>query len=572
MKLKFKIAIFLSLTTIALLSLGSCKDKSAPSNLISENDQEAIDKFDENYFAKYNDTFIPNIDDENFKPSDLAFHTWAWQKYLHLTQSIKNNSGDRTKDNLPLFLDEESIYQITPNGERFYAIEGKDTLKYKKSELVLSAFHQAGSDHPILTSNKNFGDRQNDYTVFYSIHMNKIMYDQMVDSTNSVIQKIGDKIPEVDVDFILKKSEYKNGALELKAAWINVKAISKNIENYIVVNKVPMLKETVVKRIDKELRDKEQKIKVLKTEIAKAKGEDKNTKVKELNDLIDNPIYSPIESDYETVDVALIGLHVVGKVNGFPELLWATFEGQDLAPDNLHNLTDYNSSKRYKAKTPENLYGSKVVTSKQDFLFYKKDDLAMSGADSVIVFNPKNSKGKVEDKVFRKYPLGVSIDKLLDNHFYTHALLENALNSKASANKQIKHYYNGNIWLGEINKSISRIEDVYNQLTTSDKKLAGSPNATNVTMESFKQSTNCFSCHTGKNSFKGKYILNEKGELQNEYTKEYNSTLNVSHIYTSYFNNKLGKKLYPNTKQEEVNAVNEYIKTLNEQKLEATFK
>ena len=103
MKLKFKKGILLSISAIALLSFGSCKEKYAISKKdekslkMTENDSISLERFDKKYFSNFNKSFIPDTDNKNLWNNDTlvmskedsarAFHTWSWQKYLHLTQN-----------------------------------------------------------------------------------------------------------------------------------------------------------------------------------------------------------------------------------------------------------------------------------------------------------------------------------------------------------------------------------------------------------------------------------------------------------------------------------------------------
>ena len=66
------------------------------------------------------------------------------------------------------------------------------------------------------------------------------------------------------------------------------------------------------------------------------------------------PIYTKVEGKNEMIhswtanaDLALVGMHVVGSVKGHPEMVWATFEHVDNAP----NATYYYTNKKGKVKS-----------------------------------------------------------------------------------------------------------------------------------------------------------------------------------------------------------------------------
>ncbi|WP_326984294.1 hypothetical protein VUJ46_07110 [Chryseobacterium sp. MYb264] len=536
---KFKNWMLLSITTGTIFSLICCK-KSIDSIEMDKNDKESLEHFEKKYFSNYNKSFIPDTDDDNLWKNDTlvvtkedsarAFHTWSWQKYLHLTQNIKNSANEKNRNGLPLFLDDsKNIFQITEYGEPVHP--------ENNSPLKLFSFHQAGSDHPVLKSNINFAGISEDYTVFYSIHMNKIMHNQIVKATESAIAKVKKGIKNISNS----TEAYKNHSLELKAAWVDLNAIPKDKQkNYLIVNNVQQINRVYLKRIDSLIR----------------KNDYRNVNV-----ILNNP------SNYQTISaVALIGLHIVGKVEGFPEMLWATFEGQDLAPDNLNNLTDLNSKQRHGFKSNINDSQS-IAKTETDFLFFKKGELNAKDSLDAIEFDTSTKKGKIADKAYRKYPLGISqkYDNPNNSEYKRHADLANELNKKALHKSEIKQYYNGNIWLAMLNSKESRNVDVYQQFKTENLKLAGSPNATNSTMETYHQNTTCFSCHTISN-----FSLDSTKDVQ------YQTLLNVSHIYTAYFANAYRKK--DQSKENillninNIQSLNELIKTQNEQKLEATFK
>lgn len=536
MKLKFKNLMLLSITTSTIFSLICCKKSIEPIEM-NKNDKVSLEHFEKKYFSNYNKSFIPDTDDDNLWKNDTlvvtkedsarAFHTWSWQKYLHLTQNIKDSKNQKTLDGLPLFLDDsKNIFQITEYGEPV------------NSPFKLFAFHQAGSDHPVLKSNTDFAGISDEYTVFYSIHMNKTMHDQMVKATDSAIEKVKKGIKNISDS----TEVYNNSSLELKAAWVDLNAIPKDKQkNYLIVHNVPQIKKDYLNKIDYFTR----------------KNDYTN-----VNLIINDPL------NYQNVPaVALIGLHIVGKVEGFPEMLWATFEGQDLAPDNLNNLTDLNSKQRHGFKS--NTSNSQpIAKTETDFLFFKKGELGAKDSLNAIKFDTLTKKGKIADKAYRKYPLGISqkkYDHPNNSEYRRHADLANELNKKALKKSEIKQYYNGNIWLAMLNSKESRNVDVYQQFNKGNLKLAGSPNATNITMETYHQNTTCFSCHGITN-----FSLDPKKDIQ------YKTLLNISHIYGAYFAEAYRKK----DKQKNnillninnITSFNEFIKTQNEQKLEATFK
>lgn len=522
MKLKFKKGILLSFSAIALLNLSSCKEKKTITGSISDNDQKSINYFDQKYFAKYNVKFIKDTDDSDLWKNDIAvetendstraFHTWAWQKYLHLTQNIKYEGGEKTKDGLPLFLDDDNIHQISLNegADKNVHIEKYNT---QDANLKLVLKEQAMS-HAILKTNPAFSieNLKDGATVYYSIHMNQIMID---DITKSVEKKVKYFIEHTEAKSEIDSTEsYTNGALELKAAWVNIKAIPVDLQkDYLIINNV----------------------------------------------------LTP--ESKEQVSVALIGLHIVGMVKGFPELLWTTFEGKHLAPDNMHNLTDILSIGQYKE-----IDSKLVAKSDHDWMFYRKGKTTIENADNVITYKKVTSDTSYDKQVYRKYPLSIDVKHFSDTSktsqgFVKHANLMNAMNKKGITHNNIKMTYNGNIWLIPGNKFKNLLAVQFTESHEENNKyIAGSPNAVNITMETYGQNTQCFSCHGGTKGVSG--LKRGKYSVQ--------TIMNTSHIYQDYLAGRIGyqdkvansTQLQSNKKVESIIDYIERIKKAEEDKVQ----
>ncbi|WP_394772778.1 hypothetical protein [Flavobacterium sp.] len=200
--------------------------------------------------------------------TNCIFHQWSWQKFLWLTKPLENGN--------PLFLD--SLHIVTPE---MAPVSPQLGLK-----LVLSSINQAGFEG-VLVSNPKFvpGKKAGD-TVYYSIHMNNILYDKAV---LAAAQINGGKVPPTNLE------TFPVGSFELKVSWITTDAIPKEkIADYFVT----------------------------KAAVLNSKGK------------------------YVSKSVALLGMHVVGVVKNHPEFIWATFEHKDMAPiydlknDNVDSATE----------------------------------------------------------------------------------------------------------------------------------------------------------------------------------------------------------------------------------------
>lgn len=185
--------------------------------------------------------------------TNCIFHQWSWQKFLWLTKPVNGQ---------PLFLD--SLDVVSP--------EMAPVAPQLGLKLVLSSINQAGPEG-ILVSNPKFvpGKKAGD-TVYYSIHMNKILFDKAVHAASDINSG---KTPYSNLE------TFPVGSLELKVSWISTDAIPKSkIADYFVT----------------------------KAAVKNGKGQ------------------------YVAKSMALLGMHVVGVVKNHPEFIWATFEHKGMAP------------------------------------------------------------------------------------------------------------------------------------------------------------------------------------------------------------------------------------------------
>jgi hypothetical protein len=183
--------------------------------------------------------------------TNCDFHQWSWQKFLWLTKPMVNGN--------PLFLD--SLDVVSPQLE--------DVAPQLGLKLVLSSINQAGSGG-VLISNAKYNNVAD--TVFYSIHVNKLLKDKAI---TAALQINNGTLP------VANSETFPVGALELKVSWISIDAIPKQQQaNYFVT----------------------------KAAVVNKSGE------------------------YVQKTVALLGMHVVGIVKNHPEFIWATFEHNDMAP------------------------------------------------------------------------------------------------------------------------------------------------------------------------------------------------------------------------------------------------
>jgi len=190
--------------------------------------------------------------------TNCDFHQWSWQKFLWLTKPMVNGN--------PLFLD--SLDVVSPQLE--------DVAPQLGLKLVLSSINQAGSGG-VLISNATYNNVAD--TVFYSIHVNKLLKDKAI---TAALQINNGTLPVSNLE------TFPVGALELKVSWISIDAIPKQQQKDYFVTQAAVVNK---------------------------------------------------KGTYVQKTVALLGMHVVGIVKNHPEFIWATFEHNDMAPvyDNKNN-------------------------------------------------------------------------------------------------------------------------------------------------------------------------------------------------------------------------------------------
>lgn len=215
--------------------------------------------------------------------TNCDFHQWSWQKFLWVTKPLPSGN--------PFFLD--SLDLVSP--------EMEDVAPQLGIKLVLSSINQAGS-RGVLRSNPKFNNTAD--TVYYSIHINKLLKDKAVLAASLINSG---KLPVSNLE------TFPVGALELKVSWINIDAIAKAQQKDYFTTKAA---------------------------VVNSKGQ------------------------YVQKTMALLGMHVVGVVKNHPEFIWATFEHKDMAPvydKKTNSVTAANEMLFYEKGTTKGIGGIKWI-------------------------------------------------------------------------------------------------------------------------------------------------------------------------------------------------------------------
>jgi hypothetical protein len=183
--------------------------------------------------------------------------------------------------------------------------------------------------------------------------------------------------------------------------------------------------------------------------------------------------------------VGLVGLHVVGVVDGHPEFIWATFEHNDNAP-NLKPGTDPN--------------GSQPVDDTRSYTFYPKGTAAKDGNKKQALRFKDEAQQTFEPStpVFRQFPFGGDADidpaiKTLNDNVHM------AINKSALPLTVWNNYsLTGAVWLNNPGYFRENSDFAAEDAQAPGKLiLGGERKLSNATMETFTRGikVNCFTCH-----------------------------------------------------------------------------
>lgn len=354
---------------------------------------------------------------------------------------------------------------------------------YSNTPLVLSDNKQAGSSGDLITNPAYNGTP---YMVYYSIYVDHTLL-KAADSLKKLIDTASSNLNN--------SLNFPNGSLELKVSWVNIAAIpAAEQANYYQAN-------AVIRTVPKS----------------------------------GDTVYTP-------TTVALLGMHVVGRVINHPEFIWATFEHHGMQPYyNWANATDTSDAS--------------ATSANDKLLFAKGSATTMAG----ITWTTGATAPDSLYRVFTLYKYGtprVAKDNFMPKTCQAGApnyanidSLNKCVAKNLSANPSDvwnNYFYNGSIWVNMDGKTEAQQDSLIiaqaNNIGNADTitgVVRGSLSVSNITMETYLQTfatqtnpihtydvnsiANCFGCHTGRASltFNGKPV-------------KANSPLYVSHIFRNF--------------------------------------
>jgi hypothetical protein len=301
--------------------------------------------------------------------------------------------------------------------------------------------------------------------IFYTIHVNSVFADfvqanQLDDMERMLADPSATAKKPVPADL-----EFRPGAMEFKSSWMILDGPISEHPNYITTRaRIPVLKN------------------------------EPNKNAPGTHLVVDTA------KRLREVNVALLGLHVVGVIDGHPEFIWATFEhaddktgARDVAPAAHDN------------PAPSNTPPQTIDGSNKDYPLFKANT-AVDKADTPIN-QPVGTDQKFANgtPVFRVFPGSASKkpDDTPPGQMEDPAItaLNQQMTRLFSTNdprgKDWRRHYRlvGAIWLDQPRKDDAFKEGAI--FGADDVKLAGDNRLSNVSIESFTQigAPHCFSCH-----------------------------------------------------------------------------
>jgi hypothetical protein len=194
-------------------------------------------------------------------------------------------------------------------------------------------------------------------------------------------------------------------------------------------------------------------------------------------------------SGSETRRLALVGMHVVGSAQGHPEMIWATFEHVDNAPDNTYYYTKSDGST---VAVPYNSAGSWLFMASGGSMTGANTERAKIDSSGNIVADSGQTIGP--SNTFRLNPWGDAGNDQSSAVNNTDLISLNAAILPMLAGDVRQNYLlTGAVWTqnGQVPPSGSP-----------PPPRAGSKLLANSTMETYHQTIDCFACHNGT-SFNG---------------------------------------------------------------------
>lgn len=484
----------------------------------------------------------PNFSTAGQSFTDCAFFEWSAQMFLWLTSSV--NDGAKPSSNAPLHntgidtpfvFSSEFFYRLSQDGSLIPQNEGSTMpskqVRTSKTDEPLATIAQAGGDN-VLFSQPDNELSESSSLVYYDILTNRpfgYIADANINSTSSPksYTQFADSSEKIchAIKYGLVNGFVDNKG-ETAAALYNLFCPNDPVSitgTPVFPNSIPQL-ETAIDFLSMNM-----EIKVAWVDASTLKHPERYIIQKG-----SIPIYTKVEGENQMIhswnkdaDLAMVGMHVVGSVKGHPEMIWATFEHVDNAPNATYYYLD-NSKKKAKHTDSGTQWlfsdGTAVSTVTPYGVSYTDPD------SSVNYINPttpnQSTPVSTVSNVNRINPWG-SIQG-------ENSAKENSavISTSIAALTQLQAFYSSqglnNVKDPRLNYMLTGASWGHNgefPTGTTTHTIAGTAAMANTTMETFQQTylqkngdnTGCFSCHgikSGDSKFNVSHIYNKINNVE----------------------------------------------------------
>lgn len=204
-------------------------------------------------------------------------------------------------------------------------------------------------------------------------------------------------------------------------------------------------------------------------------------------------------SGSRTTELALVGMHVVGTVRHHPEFVWASFEHIDNAPNAPYYYTD-TEGKLQIHRDPSDV-GYQFMAAGEHMFRTRENVECMKESQGNIVANRDKhedlvcANGIAPSNTMRMNPWGSAPDKsAAENNTRLLSINDSIRGQLKDGDRRANYVQIGGIWTSQ-GSDIRADAPIPTTADFQTSDLRGSLNLANATMETYNQTTNCFTCH-----------------------------------------------------------------------------
>jgi hypothetical protein len=399
---------------------------------------------------------------------DCDFYKFAWQTFLFVTQPVAQNDPRAA---FTTYKTPADVFNATHLlGMPSPAARGDLVL----TPRLRKPTHANSLDGVQQATSKGVLVDQNGRAVYYGLHINDAFVDFVKGKNKANLDLTN---PTNIMNAPADDLQFTPGCLELKSSW-RVVAQGEDASNYYTTTAtLPTLKM-------------------------------QNNQV-----IVDNS--TPIPN----VKVALVGLHVVGVVNGHPEFIWATFEHVDNAPDLPVGVAPHST---LQSPAPD-----------RDWTFCPKGTMANlcnqnpngDSKNPLQLVDPTNQILSPKVPIYRLFAFGGDDPRAIIS-------LSTTVHERLPKERSVWKNYEliGATWVADPSTSFKSDPNA-NGFGFNVNLQAGATQLSNSTMETFTQDvSNCFGCHNTAPVFPPETNVSMSGSAPLPAKR-----INVSHVITNAF-------------------------------------